>query len=421
MTWNQLYRARSYIRSSLWFVPFVAIPLEMVATRLVHWFDGWLGWRFLNLAVPEAQAILQTIVTANLSFIVAIQVASGQLTPRIIATTLLRDSVVKYTVGLFIFTLLLALSTQGRSGTNVPQTAVFVSSVLGMICFAAFFYLIDYASRLLRPVSILANVANNGLKVIEKVYPFLGHGREVPERSPGTLGAPDRIVLHRGTSAIVLAVNLQTLLAAAERSNSLIEFVPQVGDFVAEGEPLFNLYGSSRGIDEGVVRDTVAFGSERTMEQDPTFAIRIVVDIALRALSAAINDPTTAVLAIDQLHRILRSVGKHNLSTGEFFDRSRQLRVICRTPDWEDFVHLAFSEIRAYGSNNLQIARRLRAMIENLIQTLPEYRHPALQRELSLLDREVTRHFRYEEELALARIADTQGLGGRSGKASAAS
>ncbi len=160
----------------------------------------------------------------------------------------------------------------------------------------------------------------------------------------------------------------------------------------------------------------VAFGSERTMDQDPTFAFRIVVDIALKALSPAINDPTTAVLAIDQLHRMLRTVGKRHLRTDEILDRSGQLRVVFRTPNWEDFVHLAFSEIRACGSNNLQIVRRLRAMIENLVQTLPAHRHAALLGELGLLNREIERNFIYPEDLALAHIADAQGLGGHSGK-----
>jgi uncharacterized membrane protein len=166
-----------------------------------------------------------------------------------------------------------------------------------------------------------------------------------------------------------------------------------------------------------MLRATVALGSERTMEQDPTFAFRIVVDIALKALSPAINDPTTGVLAIDQLHRMLRMVGRRHLRTDEILNESGQLRVVFRTPNWEDFVHLAFSEIRACGSNNLQIVRRLRVMIENLIQTLPAHRHTALQQELGLLDREIERNFTYPEDLALAQIADAQGLGGHSGKA----
>jgi len=164
------------------------------------------------------------------------------------------------------------------------------------------------------------------------------------------------------------------------------------------------------------MRSAVDFGSERTMEQDPTFAFRIEIDIALKALSPAINDPTTAVLAIDQLHRLLRLVGKRNLRTDEILDASGRLRIIFPTPNWEDFIHLTVQRIRQCGSNNLQIVRRLRAMIENLMQTLPSHRQPALQQELSLLDREVTRFFQYPEELALARVGDSQGLGGRSGQ-----
>jgi uncharacterized membrane protein len=192
--------------------------------------------------------------------------------------------------------------------------------------------------------------------------------------------------------------------------------VPQVGDFVALDEPLFNLYGGAAKLNDSILRSAVLSGPERTMEQDPTFAFRIVIDIALKALSPAINDPTTAVLAIDQLHRMLRMVGKRRLRTDEIFGPLGEFRVFFRTPNWEDFVHLAFAEIRACGSNNMQIVRRLRAMIENLIQTLPEHRHPALLQELGLLDREIERHFSYPEERSLARIADSQGLGGRSGK-----
>jgi hypothetical protein len=180
---------------------------------------------------------------------------------------------------------------------------------------------------------------------------------------------------------------------------------------------LFNVHGNSGPVDDRVLSEAVVFGSERTIEQDPTFAFRIVVDIALRALSPAINDPTTAVLAIDQLDRLLRRVGQRNLRTGHIFNEAGQLRVIFKTPNWEDFVHLAFSEIRSCGSGNLQIVRRLRAMIENLLQTSPEHRRPCLQQQLGLLDREIETKFNHPEDLALARISDNQGLGGRSGYA----
>jgi uncharacterized membrane protein len=424
MNWSKFYGLRSYLRSSLWVVPFIAIPFALVMTRLAHWLDDRLGWSFLGFALPGAQALLQAIVTATLSFVVftfgsllvAIQVAGAQLTSRIIATTLLRNDVVKYTVGLFIFTLMFALGAQNRIEKDVHQLVLLLAALLMILSFAAFFYLIDYASRLLRPITILAHVGGDGLAVIENVYPDPGHGAEIPAGEAVALRAPDHVIRHQGTSGIILAVNVEQLKAEAGRAMDCIELVPQVGDFVAVDEPLFNLYGDARSIDENTLRSAIAFGSERTLEQDPTFAFRIVVDIALRALSPAINDPTTAVLAIDQLHRLLRMVGKRHLRIDEICDKSGRLRVIFRTPNWEDFVNLAFSEIRCCGSNNLQIVRRLRAMIDNLVQTLPAHCHPPLQQQLGLLDREIARNFVYPEELALARIADSQGLGGRSGK-----
>ncbi len=423
MNWKRFYSLRSYIRTSLWVVPFIAIPLELVATRVLHRLDGWFGWPFLGVGETGAQAMLNAIVTATLSFVVftfgsllvALQVASGQLTPRIIATILLRNNVVRYTTGLFIFTLLFAISAQNRMEGNVFQLVVFAAACLGILCFAAFLFLIDYAARLLRPISIVGLVGKAGLAVIESVYPEPSLGPNKPASQRSNLGKPDRTIRHHGTSEIVLAVNIGELVARAHKSGGLVEFVPQVGDFLATDEPLFNLYGGAASLDDETLRSTVAFGPERTMEQDPTFAFRIVIDIALKALSPAINDPTTAVIAIDQLHRLLRKAGKQNLRTDEILDKSGKLLVIFRTPNWEDFVHLAFTEIRHCGAQNMQIARRLRAMIENLIETLPKHRHPALQRELDLLDRDIEKYFRYPEDLGLAQVGDPQGLGGVSG------
>jgi uncharacterized membrane protein len=338
-----------------------------------------------------------------------------QLTPRIIATILLRNNVVRYTTGLFIFTLLFAISAINRIQATVFELVAFVAACLGILCFGAFLYLIDYAARLLRPISLLTLVGKGGLAVIESVYPDPSLGPHQIKGQRHRLREPDRVIHHQEASEIILAVNLGELIAAAERSNGVIEFVPQVGDFIATDEPLFKLYGGAASLDDRKLQSTVAFGNERTMQQDPTFAFRIIIDIALKALSPAINDPTTAVIAIDQLHRLLRRAGTKNLRTDEILDKSGQLRVIFRTPNWEDFVHLAFTEIRYCGAQNMQVVRRLRAMIDNLIQTLPKHRQAALQRELVLLDREVEKHFIYPEDLALARIGDSQGLGGASG------
>ena len=138
--------------------------------------------------------------------------------------------------------------------------------------------------------------------------------------------------------------------------------------------------------------------------------------LGIRALSPAIDDPTTAVLAIDQLHRLLRLLGRRNLRDDALYDANGTLRVIFPTPDWRDFVQLAVSELRLYGAANFQVSRRLRAMIDNFLESLPENRRPALRRELDLLERTLEKLHDLPEDLALARQADFQGLGGASAR-----
>jgi uncharacterized membrane protein len=421
MSWNRLYRIKSYLRSSLWIVPIFAGLAERVFRVFVQEIEERTGWQFFGLGVDGAKALANTVITISLSFVVftfgsllvAIQVASGQYTPRIIATTLLRNNVIRYTVALFVFTLLFAVRAINRFETVVPQLFIGIIGLLGLTCLAAFLFLIDYAARLLRPVSLVKSVGDEGLGVIESVYPEKLTGTpSAATPLPQDAGPVGRTILQLGRSGIILAVNIPQLIAEAEKANGVIEFAPQVGDFVGIDEPLFHLHGGTAKLDDHVLRDCVVFGTERTLEQDPLFAFRILVDIAIKALSAAINDPTTAVLAIDQLHRLLRKVGLRSLRTDSLLDGAGKLRVILRTPDWDDFIHIAFTEIRFCGASNVQIARRLRAMIVNLSNTLPPEREAALHRELDRLDRMLEKLYILPEDLALARIPDSQGLGG---------
>jgi uncharacterized membrane protein len=420
MNWNNRYVMKSYLSSALWIVPLVALLAENVAIRAVFGLHSWLEWvPWFGTTLTGAAEALNTVETLTISFIVftfgsllvAIQVASGQLTPRIIATTLLRNNVIRCTVGLFTFTMLFAVGTGARIGEEVPHFAVAIAWVLGIASIVAFLFLIDYTARLLRPISIVWRIAEQGIKVIQDVYPDKPMtARPIRER-PAT-SAPTRIVEHRGTSGIILAVNRNSLVTDAQRADVLIEFAPRVGDFVAVGDVLFRLHGNANSLDENGLRAQVAFGRERTIEQDSTFAFRVIVDVAVKALSAAINDPTTAVLAIDQLHRLLRQVGLRHLHDDILYDLRGTPRLLFPTPNWEDFVKLAISEIRLYGAANFQVARRLRAMIQNLVDSLPEHRRPALALELDLLDRTVEQLHQLPEDLALARQPDSQGLGG---------
>ena len=123
------------------------------------------------------------------------------------------------------------------------------------------------------------------------------------------------------------------------------------------------------------------------------------------------------MIAIDQLQRLLRSTGRRDLRDEGMLDSQGQLRLIFHTPNWNDFVDLTFSEIRMYGSTNLQVVRRLRSMIREVLRSLPEGRRELLRRELDLLDRSIERVYLLPEDLTRARIADSQGLGGASGNA----
>lgn len=422
--WGRIYRATSYLKSALWTVPLIAIVLELMLAPAVHALDGWLGWRIRGLEIAGATALYQTAITLTLSFLVftfgsllvAIQVAGGQLTPRIIATILLRNNVVRYSVGLFVFTLVFAVGALNRQETTVYELVALVTALLGVACIADFLFLIDYAARLLRPVSILAKVGEEGIAIIGSVYPdpavaLTPGAAALDEGAP----PPSREVEHKGASQIVLAVDTPTLMALAELHDGLIEIVPQVGDFVAVGQPLFVLHGGAMAISNRIVRSAVAFGPERTLEQDPMFAFRIITDIALKALSPAINDPTTSVLAMDQLHQLLRLVGRRRLRGEVLQDDKGRSRVIFRTPNWEDYVQVACREIRALGAGNLQVVRRMRAMLMDLQDTLPDHRRPALATELDLLDWAVEANFSRPEDLALARVPDLQGLGGSTG------
>jgi uncharacterized membrane protein len=175
---------------------------------------------------------------------------------------------------------------------------------------------------------------------------------------------------------------------------------------------MFRIHGGTRPVDHNALSACVAVGPERTLDQDPRFVFRILVDIANKALSPAVNDPTTAVIALDQIDNLLLCLGKRRLDEGAVHDSDGKLRLVYGTPDWPDYVTLAASEIRHFGEGSMQVNRRLRAMLEHLIRELPEDRRPPLEEELALLMNAVKRGFRDEEDRKRAGVADYQGVGG---------
>ena len=398
MGWNRRYAIVSYMRSSLWTVPLFALVAEQIGVRFLTFIDQSLQWvPRLEVTAAEAGDALATIASLTIAFVVftfgsmlvALQVASAQLTPRIIATTLLRDNTIRFTVGLFVFTLLLAVGTKARLHDPLPLAMVTVAIVAGIGSMAAFLFLIDYTARLLRPTAICQRVADRGMAVIEAVYPNAIEHPFVPRQREPTPCQPARTVLHKGRSAVVLALNLKALIRLARGADGVINFVPRVGDFVGVGGTTVpSVHGSTATPFSDSTLRAPGRLRPRThhMEQDATFAFRVIVDVAVKALSQAINDPTTAVLALDQIHRLLRVVGRRYLHDDAIYDDQGALRLILPTPNWDDFVDLAFSEIRLYGASNFQVTRRLYAIIEDLMNVLPETRQDALHRQLLVLN-----------------------------------
>jgi uncharacterized membrane protein len=423
MTWMQRYRVRHYIANSIWIWPAVGMVVALAAVRFVHWLEGLLRWE--SAFHPDAaRAVLGTLAASMFTFIVfvssallvAVQLASAQLTPRIIAIVF-RDPVTKLSLTVFVFTFTLSLAALVRVAASVPPLTAELAAFSCLLSLGVFLYLIDHVGKALRPSGALQSVARLGREVIENVYPRrLTGSTEAPPStadfpSPGETPA---CVIANPHDGVVLAFDIRGLVALTESAGCVIEMVPQVGDLVAAGDPLFRVYGSGTLPPSRALCQSVAVGQERTLEQDPALVFRIMVDIASKGLSPAINDPTTAVLAIDQIQHLLRAVGTRCLDEGQVRDAAGRPRLVYRTPDWEDFVHLAVTEIRQFGRDSIQIIRRLRAMLENLIETLPPARVVLLREELSLLNR-LAERFSDPEDRALANVGDFQGVGGRPG------
>lgn len=421
MTWLQHYRVRHFVRNSIWLLPVVAMAAGLLVVRALHWFESALGWE-AQFQPEGARVVLGTlaasmftlVVFVSSALLVVLQLASAQLSPRIIGIVF-RNPVTKLSITAFVFTFAVTLATLARIDATVPLLTTELATYSCIASLGLFLYLIDHLGKGLRPSGALRSLAQLGKSVIEDVYPRrLGDAAvQCARPASGLPPAEDPLsVVANLRDGVLLAFDHAGLVALAQAANCTIELVPQVGDFVATGDPLFRVSQGGAAVSAAALCQSVALGQERTVEQDPTFVFRILVDIAAKALSPAINDPTTAVLVLDQIHHLLRAVGNRHLDEGLVHDAGGRPRFGYRTPDWENFVQLAVTEIRLFGRDSIQVARRLRAMLENLIQVLPEQRRSVLRYELSLLHKTAERSFPEPEDRALAEVSDFQGVGG---------
>jgi uncharacterized membrane protein len=220
-------------------------------------------------------------------------------------------------------------------------------------------------------------------------------------------------VIPAARAGAIQAIDGRGLLALARRQDCVLVLLHSVGDFVPAGASLVQVFGPAPATVHRRVRRMFALGRERTIEQDPAFALRILVDIAIRALSPAVNDPTTAIQVLDYVEDLLLVIGRRELhGRGELRDGEGRLRVVIPVRQWEQYLDLGVTEIRQYGAGSVQVARRLRAVLEELRSLVPAQHRAAVDAELGKLKAEVATSFPAEGDRSLAGTSDRQGIGG---------
>jgi uncharacterized membrane protein len=351
-------------------------------------------------------------VVFSLAFVM-IQFSATAYSPRLVLW-ISRDPFMWHAVGVFTATFLYALAALSWVDRNASGKVPFISSyvVLGLLLASvAMFIGLIQRIGLLQINRMLNFTGDQGRKVIEAVYPRMD--------SPVAASAPEQFrslpltqtLIHRAAPQTIQALDTVALVRLAKTSGVVIEMLAAVGDTIVDLTPILHVYGAHQPVDERALTNAIELGEQRTFEQDPKYAIRLLVDIAIKALSPAINDPTTAVQALNQIEDLLLRLGYRCLEIGEFRDSEGQLRLVVAYPAWEDFLRLAFDEIRYCGARSVQVMRRMKALVNDLISRLPENRRPALLHWEERLQTTIARSFEDVEEKQEASVEDRQGLG----------
>jgi len=423
-TWAQRFRIRGWIRTSTWFIPGIyavaALGLGLSVPQADRGADLDLGF---TLDPDSVRGVLTAVATGMITFtgfvfsiyLVLVQWGSGAFTPRIIRW-LGRDVLPKHALGSFIASFLFALTALVEVGRDradfVPERTILVALGLLLLSVAMFVALIGRVTHTLRVASVTQRLGAEARRVIDDVYPELyDPASRTDEIERVIAGEPVQVVLARSElPSVIVAIDRTDLVRQAERSNAMLRMVPAIGDHVRDGQVLFDVHGAHPMADRKLAR-AVILGDERTIEHDPLFAARVLVDIAIKALSPTLNDPTTAVQVLDQLSDVLRHASRRRLDMGVVRGPSGRPRLVYPTPGWEDLLALALDEIRIYGAQSIQVMRRMRALLVDLAASVPDSRRRAVDAHLARLERSVERSFTDPDDRADASVADAQGLG----------
>jgi uncharacterized membrane protein len=422
-TWIRRGRLRQYLDTAPWPIPtaylIVAVVLGVGLPALDHTIGDAVPAEF---GVGAAQALLTAFATGLITvmgFIISVVIAgltfgSTTVTPRIVRE-MQRSTTIRHVFGLLLLSVVYAFLVLNRvappSEPNyVPDLAVWLIVPLLILDVAGLFLLVRVMGHSLRLVEIIDRVHLRAETVIDTMYrDELDDGAD---SGPTDLSATPAIVVHNHDRAGVVAnLDVTRLVTEAQRLDTTFELACSIGSYIATGSPLLLVADRRTGLDEERLRHAVTLSDERTIDQDPLYALRLLVDIATRALSPAVNDPTTAVQALDRIADILFVLAGRRLDRGAIRDDQGQVRLVVPLPGWEDFVSVGLTEIRQYGATSLQVVRRIRAVLQDLIEQAPAARRPALEAELLRLDETVEHSFPNPVDQKLALVADRHGLG----------
>ena len=418
MSWETRFRRRESARQSLWLVPlFGALAGVLVALGAAKAGENLDMPAALTFTPSTASSLLSAILGAMIGLIgfvvtvtvLLVQTSTSQFSARYMRLVY-RDRLLKAVLAVLVGTFAYSFALLRRVGeTESPDLGLVLVSVLVLL--GIFLFLIFFSRLLqrLRPAAVAASVGELGVRA------FLGLVQPTGTASSSLeLHSADAYTVESTRTGTIQAISLDGLVSWAQQHACTLVFRHGVGDFVHPQAPLLEVRGSSPPRDAArTLEGMVALGKERTIDQDPAFAIRIMVDVANRALSAAINDPTTAVQVLDYVEDVLLVVGRNDFSgRGVFSDPGGTPRVVLPSRGWEEYLALGVTEIRQYGASSIQVVRRLRALLLRLQDAVrPEHR-AAVDRELARLDATVRERFGESVDLDRAMTPDNQGIGG---------
>lgn len=424
MNWATSFRIRQYLRGAIWVLALLGGVVGAILGVVDHAVDTSIHMPpGLTYSSSTATAVLSAIVGAMAALtgfvvtvtVLVVQMATGTFSARYMRLWY-RDPALKWLLSLLIGTLAFAFAILTRVGNNfVPNLGVSIAGILVIVSLLVFMLFLDRYLHRLRPVAVATLMAGYVHREFKRLR---AQAQDTPDLFAGAFesdGQQPSLTVRSARAGAIQAINAKGLVAWARQHDCLVVLRRRIGDFVPADAVLFEIFGGGQpggAKDQSRLRGMVALGTERTVDQDPAFAIRVMVDIADKALSAAINDPTTAVQVLNHLEEVLRLIGATELGGSRWrVDGGSRRGLVMPVRTWEQYVSLGVTEIREYGATSIQVMRRMRAMLEELREAVrPEHRS-AVEEELARLDATVSSTFGSSPDLDRAGIADAQGIG----------